>query len=175
MYYAALIATSVVINKELAGLWISDDAVEWWGVWETEGKEHSLSFPTIYVLQLVIYFVIVCHTMMSTRTMASNVVTEVAALRELTFSLKSFGGLQGALRALCGKFYWNICLHGSVAFNLLLFISFRLIYFFTFAYLLNLITPQIPMQTCCCWGLREAGMEGGRGEQDAGRGEQCGE
>lgn len=150
MYYAALIATSIVINKELAGLWISDDAGGWWGVWETESWEHSLSSPTIYVLRMVIYFLIVHHIMMSTRTTVSNVITAVAALGSWLSVEKVFRGLQGALGALCWKFYWNICLHGSVAFNLLLFISFRLIYFFTFAYLLNLITPQIPMQTCCC-------------------------
>lgn len=150
MYYAALVATSIVINKELAGLWISDDARGWWGEWETESREHSLSSPTIYVLQMVIYFLIVCHIMMSTRTMASNIIIAVAGLESWLSVLKVFEVCRGPPSALCWKFYWNICLHGSVAFNLLLFISFRLIYFFTFAYLLNLITPQIPMQTCCC-------------------------
>lgn len=41
----------------------------------------------------------------------------------------------------CLMCYWNICLRSSATFNLPLFISFRLIYFFTFTYLLNLITP----------------------------------
>lgn len=148
MYYAALIATSIVINKELAGLWISDDAGGWCGVWETEGREHGLSSPTIYVLQMVIYFFMPYYDASKDDGVKCNYSS--GSFGELTFSSKSLRGLQGALSALCWKFYWNICLHGSVAFNLLLFISFRLIYFFTFAYLLNLITPQIPMQTCCC-------------------------
>lgn len=41
----------------------------------------------------------------------------------------------------CLMCYWNICLRSSATFNLPLFISFCLIYFFTFTYLLNLITP----------------------------------
>lgn len=48
-------------------------------VCEMEGREHSLSSPTIYVLQVVIYFLIVCH-IMSMRTPPSNVIIAVAAL-----------------------------------------------------------------------------------------------
>lgn len=149
MYYAALIGTSVVINKALAGLWISDDAGGWWGMWKTEGTEHSLSSPTIcpsngYLFPYHVPYFDVNEDNGIKHSYSSG------SLGDPTFSFKTFWCFQGALGALCWKFYWNICLHGSVAFNLLLFISFCLIYFFTFAYLLNLITPQIPMQTCCC-------------------------
>lgn len=45
-----------------------------------ERRRAGLSSPTIYVLQMVIYFLIVCHIMMSTRTTAPNVIIAVAAL-----------------------------------------------------------------------------------------------
>ncbi len=45
-----------------------------------EGRGRSLSPRMIDVLQIVIYFLIVRHITMSTRTTASNVITEVAAL-----------------------------------------------------------------------------------------------
>lgn len=116
-------------------------------------KNMACHLPQSISFGIVFYFLIWCCVMMSERTMVSDAVMAFKP----TFSWKSLPGLQEAPWVpSVEKFYWNICLHGSVAFNLLLFISFRLIYFFTFVYLLNLITPQIPAQTCCCSGLREA-------------------
>lgn len=162
MYYAALTATSIVINKESAGLWINDDATGWWGVWVTAGRgtqpvnSYNLRPSNRYLFPYCVPYYDVNEDS-GVKYNYSSVGFGGADFEFKKFLRFAVGGVQyggggvgWALCALCWKFYWNICLHGSVAFNLLLFISFRLIYFFTFAYLLNLITPQIPMQTCCC-------------------------
>ena len=44
-----------------------------------EGREHSLSTPTMYVLQIVIYSLIVCHTMTSMTAAALDAIIAAAA------------------------------------------------------------------------------------------------